>query len=301
MGRPVFFSMAIILLAFIPVFALTGQEGKLFHPLAFTKTFAVLAATVVAVTLVPVLCSLLLGGKFHKEEDNPVMRGLRRMYRPALEAALGARVITVAIAALLVRGRAVRCARDRQRVHAAAQRGRPDVHAHRGSEHFAGGEHEECGEAERDPAIVSRGRLRRREGGAGGHLDGPRAAEHDGDGGPPQAAGASGGPGMTVDRLRAEMSRAAQLPGVSPIWTMPIINRIDMLTTGIRSEVGVKIFGTDLMQLEALARQVADAVRTVPGASNIYPEQVTSGQYLNIEVDRAAARGTGLVSVRCSR
>ena len=85
-GRPVFFSMAIILLAFVPVFALTGQEGKLFHPLAFTKTFAVLAATVIAVTLVPVLCTLLLGGTFHAEEDNPVMRGLRRLYRPVLEA-----------------------------------------------------------------------------------------------------------------------------------------------------------------------------------------------------------------------
>src|SRR5215216_1788649 len=87
-GRPVFFSMAIILLAFVPVFALTGQEGKLFHPLAFTKTLAVLAATVVSVTLVPVLCSLLLGGKFHSEDANPVMRVLRRLYRPVLEAAL---------------------------------------------------------------------------------------------------------------------------------------------------------------------------------------------------------------------
>src|SRR6187549_1044281 len=103
-GRPVFFSMAIILLAFIPVFALTGQEGKLFHPLAFTKTFAVLAATVVAVTLVPVLCSLLLGGTFHKEDDNPVMRALRRLYQPVLESALGHRFITVAIAALLFAG-----------------------------------------------------------------------------------------------------------------------------------------------------------------------------------------------------
>jgi Cu(I)/Ag(I) efflux system membrane protein CusA/SilA len=101
-------------------------------------------------------------------------------------------------------------------------------------------------------------------------------------------------PGMTIDRLRAEMSRAARLPGVSPIWTMPIINRIDMLTTGIRSEVGVKIFGTDLTTLETLARQVADAVRTVPGAGNVYPEQVTSGQYLNIEVDRAAAARFGI-------
>jgi Cu(I)/Ag(I) efflux system membrane protein CusA/SilA len=101
-------------------------------------------------------------------------------------------------------------------------------------------------------------------------------------------------PGMTLERLRAEMGRAAQLPGVTNIWTMPIINRIDMLTTGIRSEVGVKIFGTDLSVLEGLAREVANAVRRVPGASNVYPEQVTSGQYLNIEVDRAAAARHGI-------
>src|SRR4051794_14108352 len=100
-GRPVFFSMAIILLAFIPVFALTGQEGKLFHPLAFAKTFAVLAATVIAVTLVPVLCTLLLGGKFHPEEANPVMRALRAVYRPVLESALAHRVITITAAAIL--------------------------------------------------------------------------------------------------------------------------------------------------------------------------------------------------------
>ena len=101
-------------------------------------------------------------------------------------------------------------------------------------------------------------------------------------------------PGMTLDRLRAEMGRAVQLPGVSNIWTMPIINRIDMLTTGIRSEVGVKMFGTDLTVLEESARKVADTVRRVPGASNVYPEQVTSGQYLNIEVDRAAAARYGI-------
>src|SRR5260370_11226261 len=96
-------------------------------------------------------------------------------------------------------------------------------------------------------------------------------------------------PGMTLDRLRADMGRAVQMPGVSNIWTMPIINRIDMLTTGIRSEVGIKIFGTDLQTLEGLARRAADVVRTVPGASNVYPEQVTSGQYLHIKLDRAAA------------
>src|SRR4029079_17528729 len=103
-GRPVFFSMAIIILAFIPVFALTGQEGKLFHPLAFTKTFAVLGATVIAVTLVPVLCTLLLGGKVHPEEANPVMRALRAVYRPVLERALAHRPLTVAAAAALFVG-----------------------------------------------------------------------------------------------------------------------------------------------------------------------------------------------------
>jgi Cu(I)/Ag(I) efflux system membrane protein CusA/SilA len=100
--------------------------------------------------------------------------------------------------------------------------------------------------------------------------------------------------GMTVDRLRADMSAAVQLPGVSNIWTMPIINRIDMLTTGIRSEVGVKVYGNDLAVLEASARRIAEVVRQVPGASNVYPEQVTSGQYLNIEVDRRAAARYGI-------
>jgi copper/silver efflux system protein len=90
------------------------------------------------------------------------------------------------------------------------------------------------------------------------------------------------------------MSKAVELPGVSTIWTMPIINRIDMLTTGIRSEVGVKVFGTDLTVLEDLGRRVADAIRTVPGAGNVYPEQVTSGQYLNVEIDREAAARYGI-------
>src|SRR5438034_1260290 len=100
--------------------------------------------------------------------------------------------------------------------------------------------------------------------------------------------------GMTVDRLRSEMSAAVQLLGVSNIWTMPIINRIDMLTTGIRSEVGVKIYGNDLTVLEQSARRIADVVRRVPGASNVYPEQVTSGQCVNIEIDRTAAARYGI-------
>jgi copper/silver efflux system protein len=101
-------------------------------------------------------------------------------------------------------------------------------------------------------------------------------------------------PGMTLDRLRAEMGRAVQMPGVSNIWTMPIINRIDMLTTGVRSEVGVKVFGTELGPLEDAARRIAEVLRLVRGATNVYPEQVSSGQYLNIEIDRAAAARYGI-------
>src|SRR5437588_8426857 len=103
-GRPIFFSMAIIILAFIPVFSLTGEEGKLFHPLAFTKTFAMLGATIIAVTLVPVLCTMLLGGRFHSENENPVMRALHRIYHPALGWALGHRAGIILIAVLLFRG-----------------------------------------------------------------------------------------------------------------------------------------------------------------------------------------------------
>ena len=153
-GRPVFFSMAIILLAFIPVFALTGQEGKLFHPLAFTKTFAVLAATLIAVTLVPVLCTLLLAGTFHSEDANPIMRGLRRLYQPALEAALNHGGVTLTIAAALFAGAIFLAARDRQRVHAAAQRRRSDVHADRRPEHLARREHEDRRAPERSPHEV---------------------------------------------------------------------------------------------------------------------------------------------------
>ncbi|MDQ3420049.1 MAG: CusA/CzcA family heavy metal efflux RND transporter [Acidobacteriota bacterium] len=292
-GRPVFFSMAIILLAFVPVFALSGQEGKLFHPLAFTKTFAVLAATFIAVTLVPVLCTLLLGGKFHAEEANPVMRGLRRVYQPALHMALRHRLLTVMAAGALFVG-ALGVARGigsefmpslnegdlmfmpiadpsislEENTRIAAMQNKvlmtfPEVE-------YAVAKVARA-ETSTDPAPLNMTETIV-------HLK-PRGQWRE---------------GMTLDRLRADMGRAVQLPGVSNIWTMPIINRIDMLTTGIRSEVGVKVFGADLTVLEDTARRIADVVGQVPGASNVYPEQVTSGQYLNIEVDRAAAARYGI-------
>jgi Cu(I)/Ag(I) efflux system membrane protein CusA/SilA len=292
-GRPVFFSMAIVLLAFVPVFALTGQEGKLFQPLAFTKTFAVLAAALIAVTLVPVLCSLLLGGRIHREQDNPVMRGLRRVYQPVLLGALSHRRLTLGAAVLLLAG-ALFLARgigsefmppldegdlmfmpiadpsislaENTRIAAqqnAALMSFPEVVTVVAKVGRA--------ETSTDPAPLNMTETVV-------HLK-PRNQWRE---------------GMTLDRLRAEMGRAAQLPGVSNIWTMPIVNRIDMLTTGVRSEVGVKVYGSDLATLEALARRVADAVGRVPGASNVYPEPVTSGQYLNIVIDRNAAARFGI-------
>ena len=292
-GRPVFFSMTIILLAFIPVFALTGQEGKLFHPLAFTKTFAVLAATVIAVTLVPVLCTILLGGRVHAEDANPVMRGLRAIYRPVLLTALAHRGVTLATAALLLGGALLLARNIGSEFMPPLNEGDlmfmpiadPSISLEENTtiaarQNAALMKFPEVAyvvakvaraDTSTDPAPLNMTETIV-------HLK-PRDQWR---------------PGMTLDRLRAEMSSAAQLPGVSNIWTMPIINRIDMLTTGLRSEVGVKIYGTDLTTLENLARQVAAVVRRVPGAANVYPEQVTSGQYLNIAIDREAAARYGI-------
>jgi Cu(I)/Ag(I) efflux system membrane protein CusA/SilA len=292
-GRPVFFSMAIILLAFAPVFALTGQEGKLFHPLAFTKTAAVLAATVLAVTFVPVLCTYLLRGRLHAEDENPVMRLLRAGYQPVLAFALRRRAATLGVAALLFAGALVVFMRLGSEFMPPLNEGdllfmpiadpsvslaeNTRIAAQQNTALLAFPEVESVvakvarAETSTDPSPLNMTETLV-------HLK-PHEAWP---------------PGMTIDRLRAEMGRAVQLPGVANIWTMPIINRIDMLTTGIRSEVGVKILGSDLGVLERLAREVGDVVRTVPGAANVYPEPVTSGQYLNIRVDREAAARFGL-------
>jgi len=292
-GRPVFFSMAIILLAFVPVFALTGQEGKLFHPLAFTKTFAVLAATMISVTLVPVLCSLLLGGKFHAEEANPVMRLLRRLYQPVLETALAYRVMTLSVAAVLFAGALIVARTIGSEFMPPLNEG--DLMFMPIADPSISLEENTKIASKQNAALMSFHEV---------EYVVAKVARADTSTDPaplnmtetivhlkPREQWRAG---MTLDRLRADMGRAVQMPGVSNIWTMPIINRIDMLTTGIRSEVGVKIFGTDLTTLEDAARRVSDVVRHVPGASNVYPEQVTSGQYLNIEIDRAAAARYGI-------
>jgi copper/silver efflux system protein len=292
-GRPVFFSMAIIVLAFVPVFALTGQEGKLFHPLAFTKTFAVLAATLISVTLVPVLCTILLGGRFHSEDANPVMRLLRRIYQPVLERALSHRLLTISAAALLFVGALVVARGIGSEFMPPLNEGDlmfmpiadPSISLEENTKIAAKQNAVLMTFPEVEYAVAKVARADTSTDPA--PLNMTETVVH-------LKPGDQWRAGMTLDRLRAEMGRAVQMPGVSNIWTMPIINRIDMLTTGVRSEVGVKIFGADLATLEEVARGVADAVRQVAGASNVYPEQVTSGQYLNIEIDRAAAARYGI-------
>ena len=292
-GRPVFFSMAIIILAFIPVFALTGQEGKLFHPLAFTKTFAMVGATIIAVSLVPVLCTFLLGGKFHSEQSNPVMRFLQALYRPALGFALNHRAITISIAVVLLAGALVLTLGIGKEFMPPLNEGDlmympvtdpaisidealritskqdeilnsfPEVEWAVGKSGRA--------ETSTDPAPVNMNETIV-------HLK------------PPEQWRA----GMTRERLIAEMDEKLRIPGVTNIWTQPIINRIDMLSTGIRSQVGIKIFGNDLKSLEDLSRRVADVVKGIPGAVDVYPEQISGAPYVDIKINRTAAARYGI-------
>ncbi len=292
-GRPVFFSMTIIILAFIPVFALEGREGKLFHPLAYTKTFAMIAATLIGISLVPVLCTFLLSGKMHSEGSNPLMRFLRSIYRPALMAALKNRLLTICAALILFLGavfmastigsefmpnlnegdlmympvtdpaismeEALLLLQKQDKVLAAF----PEV------EHVVG----KVGRAESstDPAPVNMNETLI-------HLK-PTAEWR---------------PGMTREKLIAEMDEKLKMPGVTNIWTQPIINRIEMLATGIRSEIGVKIFGSDLKTLEKLSNDTAEALKTVDGAKDVYPEKVIGTPYIDIDIDRRAAARYGI-------
>ena len=292
-GRPIFFSMAIIILAFIPVFALTGQEGKLFHPLAFTKTFAMAGATLLSVTLVPVLCSLLIGGRIRGEASNPIMRPLVWAYRPVLAFALRQRGLTLAVAALIVAGAFALVPRIGREFMPPLNEGDlmfmpvtdPAISLTQAIE-ITKTQNQAVQTFPEVASVVAK----------------ISRAETSTDPAPvnmtetivnlkPEAAWR---PGMTREKLIGELDAATTLPGVSNIWTQPIINRINMLTTGIRSEVGVKVFGSDLNVLQERARAIADALRQIPGAADVYPEQVTGAPYLDIRVNREAAARYGI-------
>jgi len=292
-GRPVFFSMAIIILAFVPVFALIGQEGKLFHPLAFTKTFAMIGATIIAVTLVPVLCTFLLGGKIHSEQSNPVMSFLGRLYKPALLFALKNRLATIGVAVILFIGAILLATQIGSEFMPPLNEGDlmfmpvtdPGISINEALKVMT----------KQDEIIKSFPEVEWVVGKAG-------RAETSTDPSPtnmnetiihlrPEGEWRSG---MTREKLVSEMDAALRIPGVTNIWTQPIINRIEMLSTGMRSQVGLKIFGNDLPTLEHTSRQVAEVLKTIPGAADVYPEQIGGSPYIDIDINRQAAARYGI-------
>ena len=292
-GRPVFFSMAIIILAFIPVFSLAGQEGKLFHPLAFTKTFAMVGATIIAVTLVPVLCTYLLGGKVHAERANPVMRFLRRIYAPALTFALKNRSATIGVALILFIGALLLATRIGSEFMPPLNEG--DLMYMPVTDPAISIDEAEKIMSKQDTILKNFPEVEWAVGKAG-------RAETSTDPAPvnmnetivhlkPEK---DWRPGVTRESLITEMDQALKMPGVTNIWTQPIINRIEMLSTGIRSQVGIKVFGNDLKTLEEVSRQIADVVKNVPGAVDVYPEQIGGAPYIDIKINRTAAARYGI-------
>jgi copper/silver efflux system protein len=291
-GRPIFFSMAIIVLAFIPVFALTGMEGKLFHPLAFTKTFALAGSTIIAVTLVPVLCSYLVRGRLHREDQNPVMRLLRTIYRPTLNAALRFRALTLAVASglfifALYLGSTIGSEFMPPLDEETAMWmpiADPSISLTKATELMK----EQDRIIKEDPAVeMVVGKIGR--------------AETSTDPAPINMSETivtlkprdQWPAGTTKDQILQRLDSKLRMPGVTNIWTQPIRNRIDMLSTGIRTQIGVKVFGKDLSTIERISQDVERALSGVPGAADLYAERITGAPYLEIEVDRPAAARFG--------
>ncbi|HMO64727.1 MAG TPA: CusA/CzcA family heavy metal efflux RND transporter, partial [Verrucomicrobiota bacterium] len=315
-GRPIFFAMLIVLLAFAPVFALEGQEGKLFHPLAWTKTFAILGATLLAVTAVPVLCSLLVRGPFHREEDNWVMKFLLALYQPALDWALRHRALTLGLAALILVVSQIMAwglPGGWQGVIEAKAPALAKVTRGFGREFMRTLEEgsllfmpvllpsTSLTEVKRImawqdqvmsqvPEVTSvAGKLGR--------------AETATDPAPVEMIETTimlrprseWRPGLTKADLVAELTEKMTLvPGYVPGFLQPIENRILMISTGIRAQLGVKILGDDLDLLQRLAFEVERVVSSVPGAVGVAPSRVQAKPYLEVEVDRRAMARHGL-------
>jgi Cu(I)/Ag(I) efflux system membrane protein CusA/SilA len=292
-GRPIFFSMAIIILAFIPVFSLTGEEGKLFHPLAFTKTFAMAGATIIAVTLVPVLCTLLLRGKFHAEQANPVMRALHFIYRPVLRLALNHRILTVAFAVLLFCGAIFLATGIGKEFMPPLNEG--DLMFMPVTDPAISIDEAIKITSRQDEILKSVPEVEWAVGKAG-------RAETSTDPSPTNMTetvvhlkpAEEWRKGLTRESLIAELDEKLRMPGVTNIWTQPIKNRIDMLSTGIRSQVGVKIFGNDLKTLEQTSQRIAETLLNIPGASDVYAERIGGAPYIDIHINRVAAARYGI-------
>ena len=292
-GPALFFSLAVITVSFLPVFTLEDQEGRMFRPLAFTKTFAMAAGALLSVTLVPVLMVLFVRGRILPERRNPVNRLLIWLYRPLIALVLRAKTLTVLLALIAVGATAWPLARLGSEFMPTLNEGTlmympvslPGLSVTKAAELLQ----------TQNRVIRSFPEVASVYGKAG------RAATAT-DPAPTEMfetiinlkPEAEWRPGVTVDSLIAEMDTALRMPGVSNAWTMPIKARIDMLSTGIRTPVGVKVYGPDLAGIDRLSREVEAAVRAVPGTTSAFAERVEGGYYLEIEPDRGALARYGL-------
>ena len=294
-GPPLFFSLLIITVSFVPVFTLESQEGRLFSPLAFTKTFSMAGAALLAITLVPVLMLIFIRGKIMPEHKNPVNRFLIWVYHPIIEAVMRRKKTTIAIAMLAMLVTIYPATKLGSEFMPSLNEGTllympsslPGMSVTKAAELLQS----------QDKIIKTFPEVASVFGKAG-------RAQTATDPAPlemfetvinlkPQSEWRSG---LTVDKLIAEMDTALQFPGVANSWTMPIKARIDMLATGIRTPIGIKVFGKNLEGIEEVARQVESVVKKVPGTSSAYAERITGGFYLDIVPDRLQLARYGLTT-----
>ena len=292
-GPALFFSLIVITLSFLPVFALEAQEGRLFAPLAYTKTYTMAAAAALSVTFVPVLMGLLVRGRIPHEASNPLNRLLMRLYRPALEAVLRFPRATLVIAAVVLALTAIPVMRLGAEFMPPLDEGDllympsalPGLSVSKASELLQ----------QTDRLIRTVPEVERVFGKAG-------RADTATDPAPLEMFETTiqfkprdqWRQGMTPDRLIEELDRTVKVPGLSNIWVPPIRNRIDMLATGIKSPVGIKVAGTELAVIDRLAVQIEAVVKQVPGVSSALAERLTGGRYIDVDVDRAAAARHGM-------
>jgi len=292
-GPALFFSLLVITVSFLPVFTLESQEGRMFAPLAWTKTFAMAGAALLSVTLVPVLMMFFIRGRILPEARNPVNRFLMWVYRPIIAGVLRAKTLTILLAVVVLVVTAWPAMRLGAEFMPTLNEGTllympsslPGMSVTKAAEVLQ----------TQDKIIKSFPEVASVWGKAG-------RANTATDPAPlemfetvinlkPESEWRAG---MTIDKLIAEMDGALQFPGISNAWTMPIKARLDMLSTGIRTPIGIKVFGSDLATMEKLARDIETVVKNVPGTTSAYAERITGGFYLDIRPDRQALARYGL-------
>jgi Cu(I)/Ag(I) efflux system membrane protein CusA/SilA len=293
-GPALFFSLLVITVSFLPIFSLEAQEGRMFKPLAYTKTFSMAAAALLSVTLVPALMLLFVRGRIMPEQRNPVNRALIWIYRPVIRTALRFKGATIAIALAVLVASLWPAGRLGSEFMPNLNEGTllympttlPGLSVTKAAELLQ----TQNKIIKTFPEVVS---VWGKAGRATTATDpAPTEMFETVINLKPEAEWP---PGMTTEKLIAELDKALQFPGVSNAWTMPIKARTDMLATGIRTPVGVKVYGTDLTEMEHVAREIEAAVRTVPGTTSAFAERINGGYYLNIDPNRAQLARYGLM------